>query len=74
MTGVIWKYPPELRDDLRKAAHIDTADLRARLANTITRIGASQVADIELQKERNAALEWCRANGNPHRKGTDNGN
>ena len=77
MTGLVWSYPPELLASLRKVTpeerEADMADLHARLAETTARIKSRVAADIELRNERIAALDWCRANGNPHRKGTDNG-
>jgi hypothetical protein len=37
-----------------------------RLRATYARIAYSAAADQEFVRERAAALEWCRANGNPH--------
>lgn len=44
-----------------------TAQLKTRLAATYRRISNSVRAEEELRREKEAALAWCRANGNPHR-------
>lgn len=38
----------------------------ARLRASYARISRQVDANVALEKERIAALEWCRANGNPH--------
>lgn len=41
-------------------------DLEARRDATIARIAERVEAEQALARERIAALDWCRANGNPH--------
>jgi uncharacterized coiled-coil DUF342 family protein len=43
-------------------------DLRARRDETFARIDERTRAYRELEKERTAALDWCRSNGSPHLK------
>jgi hypothetical protein len=40
--------------------------LKAQMRETYARIARSVAGDRELALEKVAALEWCRANGNPH--------
>ena len=42
--------------------------LKDRLIGTHSRIASSVRADVELMHERAAALAWCQANGNPHKR------
>jgi hypothetical protein len=73
VSGVIWQYPPEIMAKVlaRLPEHVREANriaLAERHAETLGRIDARIAETVALQKERIAALEWCRANGNPHRK------
>lgn len=69
-TGVVWQYPPDVRASLApltpEQRRADMTDLRERLSATIARIDDRIAAEAERRKEMEAALAWCRANGNPH--------
>ena len=70
----MWKYPPEIMAQLQKPlpAHVREESARKfadRHAETLARIDARIAEAAELAEEKRLALEWCRANGNPHLEG-----
>ena len=52
-------YPPHMVGD-------DPFGFKKRLRATYDRISAQVDANVREEKERRLALQWCRANGNPH--------
>ena len=70
MNGPIWAYRPEMLASIRPLTEQERAEsarlLAERHAETLARIDARFAGDVALHKEKEAALAWCRANGNPH--------
>ena len=67
----IWTYPPDVLAALSpltpEQREEDRRKLSDRVGASLARLTRQVAANVALEKERIAALEWCRANGNPHR-------
>lgn len=59
-----YQPPPWLADKIASGS-TSAAELR----DTLARIDARVRQSVALEKEKIAALAWCRANGDPHRSG-----
>ena len=70
MAGIVWNYSPDAFAGLTKISPEQRAkelrEVSERLAKTMGRIDGRVKEEVDLQKERIAALIWCRNNGNPH--------
>lgn len=68
---VIWEYPPDIMAKMQKPLTAERRDqsrleLATRHAETLGRIDTRIASEVALRAEKNTALQWCRANGNPH--------
>lgn len=69
--AVIWEYPPHIMAELQNPVPIgerekSRRELSERHSATLRRIDNRISAALALAAEKKAALDWCRANGNPH--------
>lgn len=62
-------WTPKDIDAARAVWGAQSAEIKRQVAESIARNKAAQEAERELKNEMQAALAWCRANGNPHTAG-----
>jgi len=61
-------WTPEMIDGALSTWSAQACDIRAQMQESI-RLQKAREADAKaLEEEKQAALAWCRDNGNPHRK------
>ncbi len=61
-------WTPKQIDDALASWTAQAADIRSDMAANIAAQNQRDAVAKQLEDEKNAALAWCRANGNPHKE------